>query len=222
MQAMDILLSNWNWLHGKPWQEACPTVSVATDATLSASAGIIVNSPHPPLELTNTVEPAAIHLALFSEDQTASINMLEMLGALDALQHFEHLTAGKCLGFTTDNTTAYHYFKKGGGSTQHLADIAWQLTTWLITNKIRLCKVEWVSSARNALADAYSGKNPLSYTIPSTVIHKTFAWMRRAMLPQPNLEAFASHNDHFLTNFITELPSPGATHTNFLLLTSPY
>ena len=137
---------------------------------------------------------------VWSDQESAHINALEMRAVLLALQHWLPLLQNKRILIRSDNIATVQYINKQGGTISprlcHLAVELWQLASqngiWLVAAHIK--------GESNTIADSLSrGKTKIpwsEWSLCPLVTQQIFA-----IFGTPNIDLFASRHNHKLPTY---------------------
>ena len=157
--------------------------------------------------------------ALFSGDwsrevrHNTHINVLELRAIRLTLQRLESQVRGRVVKCECDNTTAVAYLNRQGGTRSlDLCQEAQELWEWALRHHVLLSAVH-LPGVNNTLADFLSRNraNPTEWSLNNRVTRKLFLrW------GTPQVDLFASSQNHKLQAWFSRQPQPGATAVDAL------
>ena len=209
MVSKDLVLALQWWLDkehlrtGLPFLPPRPQLTVGTDASTEGWGGHMM-----------VQGKVALFGDLWSPPEARlHINVLEMRAIRLTLQHLEEHVRGHHLLVECDNTSAVSYIaKQGGVHSWSLWQETQTLFVFLQQNQITLTAVHR-PGVDNVLAD-YLSRNrpdPHEWRLLPKIVSRLFS---RWGLPQ--IDAFASPQNHQLPIWFSRLPHPGAAGVNAL------
>jgi hypothetical protein len=141
------------------------------------------------------------------------INALELQAVIFTLQHFRVYLQNQTVLVKSDNSTVVAYIKNQGGTkSPTLCRLTFQLLTWCTSQGISL-KAQFIPGVENIQADRLSRQlaSPLEWSLKQSIVQTVFAFMGR-----PNIDLFASQENHQLPVYCSHLPESQAYCTDSL------
>lgn len=133
------------------------------------------------------------------------INSLELLAAEYALKTFAAEVSSKSILLRLDNKTAIAYINRQGGCRSEACHaIAKRMLQWCIIKNLRL-HATYIKSKDNIVADSLSRKNDY---FSEWMLGKRYFLRICSMFGQPEMDLFASYNNHQCEKYCSWLPDP--------------
>ena len=139
--------------------------------------------------------------------QTNHINWLELKAIWNALIKLQHLIQGQNVLVRCDNSTVVAYVNKQGGTkSPSLCILLWDMFQWCLKKGIHLFAAH-IPGRQNCLADSLSrGHNHVRITEWS--LHPSLVQDIFRIMGTPNIDLFATRNNHKLQVFCSPVPDP--------------
>ena len=188
-----------NLSQGRPFQEPSPQVTVTTDASMEGWGG------HSPVGGDHQ-----LFSGLWSREERrrCHINLLELRAIRITLERLTPHVQNRVVRVECDNTTAICYLNKQGGTRSwSMCQEAAQLTEWTLRHNVALQAVHR-PGVDNVLADFLSRTrpDPTEWSLSTRACDRLFhRWGR------PQIDLFASPQNHKLPMWFARLQCPGAT-----------
>ena len=189
-------------LEGKPFSPPPHSLVLTSDASQSGWGATL-----PPHRVSGTWS---------LEDSLVHINSLELKAVFLALKSLEGLVAGQSLLIRSDNTTVVSYINfQGGTHSPSLCLLAIELWEWCILRGIYLLAAH-IPGKDNLVADFLSrGKFlPSEWTLNPLI----FRQICQVIVPQPEIDLFASTLNFQLPKYLCPLPGSSSLESGRTLL----
>ena len=153
-KSCSMVLHYWSQLTPIPLKREIPEFVIQSDATEFVISFILIRGSTPCVIATNEHQDIITLSGFKNREAIISNNELyaQYWGISQALVHIK----GKIVQSALDNQVALAYIKKGGGSSQQLAKIAWKISKLLVENSIKMLDPIWLPSKLNSIPDALS------------------------------------------------------------------
>lgn len=219
VEALSLIPAWWSWAKGKPFIIPSPSHLIITDSCSVSCAGLVAL----PQQLSDFLSLSKFDISadstvyhMWRNPDQFHINWKELKAFLLTITKKAQQLRGLHVGAVIDNTVAASYVRKGGGAVSQLAQLAWNMSRILISERILLVETRVVKSEENP-ADEPSRLNESTHMW--SLSRSTFSFFlsraKSACLPMPNLDAFADAHNNLLPLFISRFFEPTSVGTDF-------
>jgi len=206
LQCFQWWLATENLSRGRPFQEPKHTAVVTTDASKDGWGG------HSCLGGSDV-----LFSGLWSRLESRNhINLLELQAVFLTLKNLQSKLEGQVVRLECDNTTAVAYINHQGGTrSQPLNKLAMELYEWAVKHRVTMQAVHR-PGVDNVLADYLSRTrpDPTEWSLHPKVCQSLFQ-----MWGRPQIDLFASPQNHKLPLWFSRHPCPQATAVNAMAQT---
>jgi hypothetical protein len=136
-----------------------------------------------------------------------SINVLELMAVLRAVEAFRDPLRSQEVLLLSDNTTCVAYLRKQGGTRSTvMSGLTWDILHLLRQLQVRMV-VRHIPSSKNVLADALSRTKPL---LTEWSLNRSVFRALQALLPGMTVDLFATRLNNRLDRFVSPCPDQRA------------